>query len=174
MRVFVLCLVGFSALTMAYTLPKDDNNFGVGRRTKRGIVKESGELIGKVGKFGARWWRIFKVKRYLLNDAQLIKVVHGPSAPVRGKYYYTKVGGMRRAEADFKLSSPNNVCTLENGKGGEIENYLIFIRYGVPDARSQFILDCCKNGKGRDVVGAISFGPKKTTQEMPVVIYYLK
>ena len=74
-------------------------------RIKRGLVKESGDLFVKVGKYGARFLRDYRAKRILLKDAKPF-------------YYrsYIKDGGEFRAEADYRLTLPNERGIIGNQK----------------------------------------------------------
>ena len=89
-------------------------------RIKRGLVKESGELLVKVGKYGARFWRDYRAKQILLKDAKRFK-----------NQIYIKEGGKRRAEVDYTLTLPDEQGTIGNqnimldcGKGiATLNNY---------------------------------------------------
>ena len=177
MRVLVLCLVGFSALIMADTVSTDDNNFGASRRLKRGWIKDTAELAGKAGKFVARRWRVFKVKRLLLRDAQM-----AGKRRVRGRFFYTKNGGINRAEEDFFLSFPDKTVKMREGAAlvmhGEIENYFLRFQHPVFDEEIRDLRKVCKQCEGKNVAGVIRIikanAAKDGLADIPTYIYYLE
>lgn len=168
MRLSCLSLAGFIALTMAHSLPKDDNYRDESRRTKRGWVKESAEIIGKAGKYLARTKDVFKAKRVILRDATPISARRNRF--VRGNFMYTKTGGMERAGMDFHLTFPTNIRMIKDSKIGDIGIYEVrLISRGLEDLSNKFNV---KNVKCAIQLGSLdrSGHPKG----VPITVLYLE
>ena len=60
------------------------------KRAKRGILYDSAKLVAKGGKYGAKFWQDYKVKRIFVGDAKPL-----------GGGVYVKKGGQARALMDL-------------------------------------------------------------------------
>ena len=112
----------------------------------------------------------------------MIKFPRGSPYSVRNKGY-TKIGGIQRAEMDFKLSFPDFIGISERNdigkfKFGKIGNdHTVALRYSVTDREIQFIRGLCKHCEGKNVVGAINLEKLDAYGELledPFFIFYLE
>ena len=85
------------------------------KRVKRGLVKESAELLAKGGKYAGTIWRYYKARRVLLKDAKLVSAGYNFKT-------YIKAGGKDRADKDFYLTLPDQKINRVEGKIGLIGN----------------------------------------------------
>ena len=170
MRVWVLCLFGFSALIEAeLTFSIDGSTHAVSMRTKRGRIK--GTVKG--AKFAQRF-RAFTAKQALLRNAQLVKT---RDSAIPDNYIYTKIGGANRAAADFLNTFPNNVYRMKGvddtiWKVGDLGDHNIVFQYSVSDEEMQNIRLLHKQCEGKKMVRAISV--YSNTDDLTLVVYYLE
>ena len=104
----VLNIIVYTVLICGhFVVANDDSTFsGAGEwtynRGKRGVVKESADLLAKGGKYAILLWRYYKAKRVLLRDAEMIGESYGSKL-------YVKFGDRGKALSDFYLTFPDKL-----------------------------------------------------------------
>ena len=161
--VFTILIVGF-AVTVTFADDFRTKNVDI-RHTKRGLIDGSSKLLGKGGVLAARLLRVFKAKRVLLKDAELI---HADSRVGR---LYEKAGGKGRAESDFASTLPKNVRLVdadEDGpvKVGMVENYKVMLKYWSEEQEIENI-----GRTTRYTIMMVKMG--ETSTGRPMMIHYL-
>ena len=119
----------------------DRNRDSQNDRSRRGIVRQAGNLLAK----GARLRRYWQVKRVLVKDATMYD-----KNPMVVKY--RKYGGIVRAESDFDKLGPYSSFHSEFANGhilrsGDIGGYTVLLKYLKTDGAPKYCIQMSKTAQ---------------------------